>query len=851
MPECFDKLRFYLARFNRTREYYKEHHLAVVLRGFAFRDSRGAPLGYLEELYFHQGQLYLRGWTLASGLRIRLGEVTLWRSPNEEREDVASALACDRFVGFRANLPFEDGSLLLELEHEGSRLLFRHEIKIAQATRRAERLIMLCFWRDILLLLPTITRGLWCNDPDLPRRVKSALRLGQFDNNSSVLNRAFVAHPEMSNPVPALPHRISVIVPIHNALELLPETLGRIIKHTDIPFRLILIEDASTDPRLRPWLRDWVARNNGKNQIDLVENGHNLGFISSVNRGFKLTNADPGPVVLLNSDAMVPKGWASRLVAPLADCSVASATPLSNDAEIFSAPAICRRHELQAGQGDAIDAALCDRVCGHSPEVNVPTGVGFCMALHPDWLARVGGFDTIFGRGYGEEVDWCRRTAAQGARHVAVPRLFVEHRGGSSFGSDKLALVQQNNVIVSSRYSDYDQIVQAFIRNDPLITPRLMAALAWADSLPDLREIPVYIGHSMGGGAEKYLQRRVSADTVSVILRFGGTFRCRIEIDTPHGRIMANTDDLDLVLRLLTPISKRRLFYSCAVGDPNLAELPEFLLHLAHGAALEVLFHDYLPISPSYTLLDHDGIFRGVPDLENDDPAHCYRRPDGTVIKLAEWRTAWGHVIAAAECLRVFSNTSARIVMSAYPKAGERMEVTPHTLLQHIPHLPQSQTNERLVVGVLGAIGPQKGAAIVQELSKMVQHVDDVDLVLIGKLDPEFHLSSGTRNHGQYELADFPKLAQKYEINIWLIPSIWPETFSYTTHECLATGLPVIAFDIGAQGEAVSRAENGHAVSIDGQEGNPRQLAKAVLNTARAVVVAEQSQALDCSRDGM
>lgn len=835
MPGWIDKLRSHLTRFKWMRAYYKEQHLNLTLPSCVFRDNQGATVGYLEELRLHRGRLHLRGWTLASGLSIRLGEVRLWRSPHEERDDVASALACDRFMGFSASLPFEDGPLLLELEHEEGTLMIRHDMKVSRAMRRAEIKLSLRFWRSILPLLPTIIRGLWRNDPDLPRRVKSALRLGQDDNDNTHLNHAFLARPETSNPAPALPDRISVIVPIYNALELLPEALGRIITHTDIPFRLVLIEDASTDPQVRPWLREWVARHHGQNQIDLVENDHNLGFIGSVNRGFELTEADQGPVVLLNSDAMVPKGWASRLVAPLADCSVASATPLSNDAEIFSAPVICTRHELKAGQGDAIDAALCDRVSAHTPEVSAPTGVGFCMAVQPYWLARMGRFDTIFGRGYGEEVDWCRRTAAQGARHVAVPRLFVEHRGGASFGPDKLALVQQNNAIISSRYSGYDQMVQAFIRNDPLITPRLMAALAWADSLPDLEEIPVYIGHSMGGGAENYLQDRVRADTVSIVLRFGGAFRCRVEMDTPHGRIIANTDDLDLVSRLLAPISKRRILYSCAVGDPDLAELPEFLLRLANGAALEVLFHDYLPVSPSYTLLDHDGMFRGVPDLESDDPAHCYRRPEGTVITLAEWRAAWGQVIAAAERLRLFSSASAKIVMSAYPKAAERMEVIPHKLLQNIPPLPQPQTSERMVVAVLGAIGPQKGAAVLSALSKSLQGRSDIGLVLIGRIAPGYPLSSDVPVHGTYAVEDIPHLTARYRITHWLIPSIWPETFSYTVHECLATGLPTLAFDLGAQGEAVRQAENGVLLARPQCGHEPERLARVIYETLCAV----------------
>ena len=47
----------------------------------------------------------------------------------------------------------------------------------------------------------------------------------------------------------------------------------------------------------------------------------------------------------------------------------------------------------------------------------------------------------------------------------------------------------------------------------------------------------------------------------------------------------------------------------------------------------------------------------------------------------------------------------------------------------------------------------------------------------------------------------------------WLIPSIWPETFSYAVHEALATGLPVFVFDLGAQAHAAAAAENGHLLA--------------------------------------
>jgi len=76
---------------------------------------------------------------------------------------------------------------------------------------------------------------------------------------------------------------------------------------------------------------------------------------------------------------------------------------------------------------------------------------------------------------------------------------------------------------------------------------------------------------------------------------------------------------------------------------------------------------------------------------------------------------------------------------------------------------------------------------------------------------------------GGYALADLPHLVARHGIGAWLVPSLWPETFSYVTQETLATGLPVVGFDLGGQGEALCGAENGHVVSLrnEGWEAEP------------------------------
>lgn len=836
MAGAIDKLRFQVARYRWLREYYARQHLEVVLPGLRLADDDDTTIGFLEEVRVHQGRVHLRGWVQADSISVMLGTIEITRYPRDKRSDVAAAVGCDPEVGFSMSLPLDDSTLLIELRRAGGEIVsLRHELPSIASRARARLGLELRFWRDLVPVLPRIYRGLKAGDPDLARQVKAALRLGQNQAHTR-LDRAFVSTAEA--PAPGTPNGpITIILPIYNAFELLEEALGRVVENTDLDWRLIVIEDCSSDARVRPWLRDWVKTQAARfpGRIQLLENDPNRGFIGSVNRGFDAVADDSGPVVLLNSDAMVPPGWASRLIAPLSDASVATATPLSNDAEIYTMPVICSRLPIGPGQVDAIDAAVARRVAADAPRVSTPTGVGFCMAMGRDWIARVGHLDTAFGRGYGEEVDWCRRAVALGGVHVAVPNLFVEHRGGASFGPEKLKLVEKNNAIISKRYPGYDAMVQDFIRDDPLATPRLVAALAWADGLADVDHVPVFIAHSMGGGAEAYLQDRMTRHSVSLTLRFGGAHRCRVELATPFGRLTGDTDDLGLVTDLVGRLARRRIVYSCAVGDPDLAALPDLLLALSKDAPLEVLFHDYLPLSPSYTLVDHDGTYRDVPAEDTTDAAHVYRRPDRTPVTLAQWRASWRAVLARAEQVVVFSQAAADIVTTAYPELAGRdgFEIRPHALLHEIPTLAAPR-GPRQVIGVLGAIGPQKGAAVVGALSHRVAGEEGIDLALIGRITPEVTLARGTAVHGAYKLHELAELGERYAITHWLIPSIWPETFSYTVHECLATGLPTMAFDLGAQGAAVARADNGILLPwVPGQR-DPADLAGLVVAHLRA-----------------
>jgi glycosyltransferase involved in cell wall biosynthesis len=299
-----------------------------------------------------------------------------------------------------------------------------------------------------------------------------------------------------------------------------------------------------------------------------------------------------------------------------------------------------------------------------------------------------------------------------------------------------------------------------------------------------------------------------------VVLRVGGQARWRVEVHGEEGALVAaQTDHEPTLRRLLEPLRRRRVRYACGVSDPDPVTIPALLLSLANEAeepTLEVELHDYFPVSPSYTLLDARGRFAGpvvAGGAASRDPAHGALRPDGSRVGLDEWQAAWAPLLARAE-VTAFSQASLDLLLAAYPEASPRARVVPHAPLADVTPVPRPPGPR--VLGVLGNIAPHKGAALLQGIARRLpSRAGIARLALLGDMDPAFALPRSVRVHGPYEPGDIAGLAQRYGITDWLIPSIWPETFSFTTREALATGLPVFAFAIGAQGEAVAAAPNG------------------------------------------
>jgi GT2 family glycosyltransferase len=208
-----------------------------------------------------------------------------------------------------------------------------------------------------------------------------------------------------------------VIVPIHDGYAALEPCLASLAGALPPGARVQLVDDASTDPRVATALERFAT--SARLEATVHHQPVNLGFVATVNAAMARATGD---VVLLNSDTIVTAGWLQRLAACAAsDPRIATATPFSNNAEICSFPEFCRANPVPADP-DAVARACAASGPAEYPEL--PTAVGFCMLIRRAALDVVGDFDAAtFGRGYGEENDFCLRGRARLAPRALRRRL--------------------------------------------------------------------------------------------------------------------------------------------------------------------------------------------------------------------------------------------------------------------------------------------------------------------------------------------------------------------------------------------------------------------------------------------
>lgn len=251
------------------------------------------------------------------------------------------------------------------------------------------------------------------------------------------------------------------------------------------------------------------------------------------------------------------------------------------------------------------------------------------------------------------------------------------------------------------------------------------------------------------------------------------------------------------------------------------------------GARLVVSPHDFALFCPRPNLVELPGArFCGY----SRDAERC-RACLGATWSLTggfveEWRRESASLLAEADAVVYPSEFLLRRHAELFPGArgGEERAIAPPAPGADAegPAAPTRRVGARpgaaARVAFVGAYRAHKGALVFEELLRAWDAAKPaVRWSILGSGDAERVRAAralGVRSAGHYRAGSLARRLREEEVDVALLLSVWPETYSLTLSECRAAGVPVVAFDLGALGERIAAEGGGVTVPLaNGAEG--------------------------------
>ncbi len=634
---------------------------------------------------------------------------------------------------------------------------------------------------------------------------------------------------------------ITIVIPIYSRsntdLDTLHKCIKSILSKTHNAFNLLLIDDCSQNTRTRPFLENITK---GLSNVLILQNKKNLGFPKTVNRG--ILESGRSDVVILNSDVVVTDNWLVNLSrCAYSDHAFGPVSPLTNRAVFTSFPVTGADNNIP--QRISLDHYSHLIHCtSESQYPQILSASGFCMYLKRSLIDEIGLFDEAYGRGYYEDTDLSMRSMEHGYACIADDSTFILHANSASFGEEKYQLSENNKSIFSMRYPFYERIFKSCLTQNTY--SKLHNNLSKNISLyHDGEEISkvntskpgiLFLTHELGGGSERFLNDLTSAienDFHIYILKSSGSHL------TLSGYPSDNTRTIQLEIPVTWQISESNLKYRQTLEfiiDSLLIDavfINSFIGHSfsaidiakSRGIGAAYIFHDFHLICPSIHLADNSNRYCGT-CAYGEEREGCLESSDslnkngGNATLLNNFRKLVKHSIITDHHVRLIfpSNFSKHLVESIYGALPrDKFDIIPHSL-PSIQSTSPTQTKKgknsrHLNIAIFGNLHFLKGR---QEIESVI--------AACTRKSVRFHFRGvsmrrirGAHHYGRYKPDEIVPWLKKMNIDVSLLLSNVPETFSYTLSESIAAGIPAIVCDQGAMEERISTTDTGWIVDLN------------------------------------
>jgi len=624
---------------------------------------------------------------------------------------------------------------------------------------------------------------------------------------------------------------VDIVIPIYNARELTSRCIESVLRHVTADWRLILVDDASTESGIAEDLDRFALRDP---RVRVLRNDSNLGFVKTANRGMHERRGD---LLLLNSDTEVFSGFLDRLHAGAhADPSTGVLSPLSNNATICSVPEIGKANPIPEGFTPESFAELV-AAASQRRRPELVTAVGFCMYVKAEVFERIGYFDESYGRGFGEENDFCERAKKAGFKIRLCDNVFVLHQGKASFGDEGNRLESTNAQLLEAKQPGYHAAVARFFEENPL-APIHRELLFQIERLGKGRETALlYLLHaspfaSDAAGVELHardLLRALALPRVVVAFPNGRELVFAEVLDGDVQRPILYRFPLDKPVQLFSIEEKQifevidralTLFGIAGVHVHHLLRWPLTILNAFKNAGLKIAYtsHDYYCVCPSWNLFD----------FETRTSCQCLRTGSASAgclpALLSEMSMAADvdlsvvrerHHATWLESLNLIdlwifpSNAAREVVARHLPIDRSRTRIIEHgsDLLRTVDRRAPGFNLRLAVVGDVAnwIKGADNYIEVVRRTSGLPLEWHFFGMTGIFGFEERVRVATSSRVefHGRYDRAKIVNHLARTGIDLCVILPKVEETFSFVLSEALIAGVPVLSLNKGSLPERI------------------------------------------------
>lgn len=213
---------------------------------------------------------------------------------------------------------------------------------------------------------------------------------------------------------------VDIIIVNYNTRNYLEKCIHSIEEHTDYPYKLILIDNDSTDGS------KWYLNHLREKGYAVYLNNHNLGCAKAWNQGIRKGHGKY--ILFLNPDTLVTPGWLSAMVRCAESderIAVVGNKQVNGNGVILHAGVVEENGcAVYRGVGEK------DHPDRYNQMVDCIDVCGACYLIKRENLPKIGYFDERFFL-YAEETDYSFRARALGFRVVYWPHTIVHFKDGS------------------------------------------------------------------------------------------------------------------------------------------------------------------------------------------------------------------------------------------------------------------------------------------------------------------------------------------------------------------------------------------------------------------------------------